>query len=49
MSIGIGLSRQLQQTGTHMSTKSYGTITHMPPELLLNGHLSTKVGCGSLL
>ncbi|GMH32644.1 hypothetical protein BSKO_00478 [Bryopsis sp. KO-2023] len=38
----FGLSRQLHNA-THMSTKSYGTITHMPPELLLNGHLSTKV------
>lgn len=37
-----GLSRKLGQS-THLSTKSFGTITHMPPELLLDGHLSSKV------
>lgn len=38
----FGLSRKLGQS-THLSTKSFGTITHMPPELLLDGHLSSKV------
>jgi len=38
----FGLSRKLGHS-THLSTKSFGTITHMPPELLLDGHLSSKV------
>lgn len=38
----FGLSRKLGHS-THLSTKSFGTVTHMPPELLLDGHLSSKV------
>eukprot|EP00210_Caulerpa_lentillifera_P000953 g923.t1 len=38
----FGLSRKLGHV-THLSTRSFGTITHMPPELLLEGHLSPRV------
>ncbi len=34
----FGLSRVLE--GESCYTKTYGTVTHMPPELMLNGCLS---------
>lgn len=27
---------------SHLSTKSFGTIPYMPPELLADGHMSRK-------
>ncbi|KAK9817045.1 hypothetical protein WJX72_008849 [[Myrmecia] bisecta] len=39
----FGLSRLLDGTQTHISTQSFGTITHMPAELLRNGKLTRAV------
>ncbi|GIL48846.1 hypothetical protein Vafri_5268 [Volvox africanus] len=36
----FGLSRCLQEDQTHHSTKTVGTVTHMPPELLRSGKLT---------
>ena len=36
----FGLSRQMVSGQTHMSTSFFGTVTHMPPEVLMQGHLS---------
>ncbi|GLI62762.1 hypothetical protein VaNZ11_005504 [Volvox africanus] len=36
----FGLSRCLQEGQTHHSTKTVGTVTHMPPELLRSGKLT---------
>ena len=35
----FGLVRALSPLATHVSTKSHGTVTHMPPEVLMEGHL----------
>ena len=35
----FGLSRALSQGASHLSTRTYGTVTHMAPELLSSGHL----------
>jgi serine/threonine protein kinase len=35
----FGLSRALVRGASHLSTRSYGTVTHMSPELLACGHL----------
>lgn len=35
----FGLSRTFGDGATHMSTATLGTVTHMPPELLLTGQL----------
>lgn len=35
----FGLSRVLEGNTQYHNTKSYGTVTHMPPELLLDGTL----------
>ncbi len=35
----FGLSRALALGASHLSTRSYGTVTHMVPELLASGHL----------
>ena len=37
----FGLSRLLDPTMTHVSTKSYGTISYMPAEVLKDGRLTT--------
>ena len=37
----FGLSRLLDPTMTHVSTKSYGTISYMPAEVLKEGRLTT--------
>lgn len=37
----FGLSRLLDPTMTHVSTKSYGTISYMPSEVLKDGRLTT--------
>ncbi|KAK9828952.1 hypothetical protein WJX72_003004 [[Myrmecia] bisecta] len=39
----FGLSRLLDGSQTHISTQSYGTITHMPAELLRNGKMTRAV------
>eukprot|EP00877_Chromochloris_zofingiensis_P007694 jgi/Chrzof1/3178/Cz12g14220.t1 len=36
----FGLSRNLGVFQTHLTTQTCGTVTHMPPELLLRGRLS---------
>ncbi|GIM09632.1 hypothetical protein Vretimale_13478 [Volvox reticuliferus] len=36
----FGLSRCLKEGQTHHSTKTVGTVTHMPPELLRSGKLT---------
>ncbi|KAG2488379.1 hypothetical protein HYH03_013068 [Edaphochlamys debaryana] len=36
----FGLSRWLKEGQTHHSTKTVGTVTHMPPELLRSGKLT---------
>ena len=36
----FGLSRLLDPTMTHVSTKSYGTISYMPSEVLKEGRLT---------
>jgi serine/threonine protein kinase len=38
----FGLSRALGAGQTHQSTRTVGTVTHVPPELLLSGKLSAK-------
>ena len=35
----FGLSKTFGEASTHMSTATVGTVTHMPPELLLTGQL----------
>lgn len=35
----FGLSRAIGEAGSHLSTATVGTVTHMPPELLLSGQL----------
>jgi serine/threonine protein kinase len=35
----FGLSRALAMGASHLSTRTYGTVTHMAPELLSSGHL----------
>ena len=35
----FGMSRELD-VKSRIETKTYGTVTHMAPELLSNGHLS---------
>ena len=30
----FGLSRVLQETKNHIKTQTFGTVTHVPPELL---------------
>jgi len=37
----FGLSRLLADRATHVSTKSYGTVRAMPPELLKDGRMGT--------
>ncbi|WIA14609.1 hypothetical protein OEZ85_003117 [Tetradesmus obliquus] len=39
----LGLSRVLQQHATHRTTQTVGTMSHMPPELLRYGRMSTAV------
>ena len=36
----FGLSRALAAGQSHLSTRCYGTVTHMPPELLSSGKLT---------
>ena len=36
----FGLSRALAAGQSHLSTRRYGTVTHMPPELLSTGKLA---------
>ena len=36
----FGLSRALAVGQSHLSTRRYGTVTHMPPELLSTGRLA---------
>ncbi|KAF6258032.1 hypothetical protein COO60DRAFT_1693831 [Scenedesmus sp. NREL 46B-D3] len=36
----FGLSRALAYGQSHLSTRRYGTVTHMPPELLVAGKLT---------
>eukprot|EP00879_Flechtneria_rotunda_P011965 GHRR01012497.1.p1 GENE.GHRR01012497.1~~GHRR01012497.1.p1 ORF type:complete len:222 (+),score=73.14 GHRR01012497.1:505-1170(+) len=36
----FGLSRALAFGQSHLSTRRYGTVTHMPPELLVSGKLT---------
>lgn len=38
----FGLSKVLDGGGTHMSTRTYGTIAFMPPELIRDGRLSSS-------
>lgn len=38
----FGLSRVLQETKNHIKTQTFGTVTHVPPELLSKGTLSSK-------
>ena len=35
----FGLVRALSPLATHVSTTSHGTVTHMPPEVLMDGKL----------
>lgn len=35
----FGLSRAMQSNQSHLSTRTTGTVTHMPPELLRDGKL----------
>jgi serine/threonine protein kinase len=35
----FGLTRAMAPSATHVSTASHGTVTHMPPELLMQGQL----------
>ena len=39
----FGLSRVLDMNATHVSTQSFGTVPYMPPELLSQGRMTTKV------
>ena len=36
----FGLSRIMSADASHLTTRTYGTISHMPPELLRNGIMS---------
>jgi hypothetical protein len=38
----FGLSRVLQDDKNHIKTQTFGTVTHVPPELLSKGTLTTK-------
>lgn len=38
----FGLARMLDLNRSHLSTKSFGTIPYMPPELLADGRMSRK-------
>ncbi|GAX80279.1 hypothetical protein CEUSTIGMA_g7717.t1 [Chlamydomonas eustigma] len=38
----FGLSRVLQDDKNHIKTQTFGTVTHVPPELLSKGSLTTK-------
>ncbi len=38
----FGLSRVLQSNTNHIKTQTFGTVTHVPPELLAKGTLTTK-------
>ena len=38
----FGLSRVLQNNKNHSKTQTFGTVTHVPPELLSKGTLTTK-------
>lgn len=38
----FGLSRVLQNDKNHIKTQTFGTVTHVPPELLAKGTLSPK-------
>jgi serine/threonine protein kinase len=38
--VDFGLSRVITQGATHLSTHTFGTITHQPPELMRSGRLS---------
>lgn len=38
-----GLSRVIKLHKTHRTTNTVGTLSHMPPELLRYGHMSTAV------
>ena len=35
----FGLSRMLDSSRTHLSTRAFGTVSHCPPELLHQGQL----------
>lgn len=35
----FGMSRSIGVMATHLTTKSFGTVTHMPPELLMHNQL----------
>ncbi|WIA34798.1 hypothetical protein OEZ86_013101 [Tetradesmus obliquus] len=39
----LGLSRAIKQHKTHRTTNTIGTMSHMPPELLRYGRMSTAV------
>ena len=39
----FGLSRVLDMNASHVSTQSFGTVPYMPPELLSQGRMTTKV------
>lgn len=39
----FGLSKFMSPMKTHHSTRSHGTITHMPPEMLKSGTLTKAV------
>lgn len=38
----FGLSRVLGANKNHIKTQTFGTVTHVPPELLAKGTLSAK-------
>uniref|UniRef100_A0A7R9V8Z4 Protein kinase domain-containing protein n=1 Tax=Chlamydomonas euryale TaxID=1486919 RepID=A0A7R9V8Z4_9CHLO len=38
----FGLSRVLQSNKNHIKTQTFGTVTHVPPELLAKGMLTAK-------
>eukprot|EP00878_Enallax_costatus_P000800 GHUV01000924.1.p1 GENE.GHUV01000924.1~~GHUV01000924.1.p1 ORF type:complete len:786 (+),score=186.91 GHUV01000924.1:228-2585(+) len=40
--VDFGLSRVIAQGVTHLSTHTFGTITHQPPELMRSGRLSKQ-------
>ena len=39
----FGLSRHVAVGRSHLSTRTFGTLTHMPRELLMEGRLTDKV------
>lgn len=39
----FGMARLLAENSTHVSTKTYGTISYMPIEVLKHGKLTTSV------